>query len=150
MLSICLSIKDIMEIIHQFKIKANKKAIIEAVSTQKGIAGWWCKNCQIGENIGSKSFLEFDKQGTIVNMTFETIELVPAQKVVWQCINNTNENWLNTFIKTEVIGDQVQFTHGGFREKLESDPGFEVVKETWKHFVSSLIAYCETGKGFPW
>ena len=49
-----------MEIKHNLEINANASTIFNAVATEKGINGWWSKDCEVGETIGSDSTLRFD------------------------------------------------------------------------------------------
>ena len=142
-----------MKISHEFKIDAMPETIIQAVSTEEGIKGWWSANCQVGTEIGSESTLQFDKQGMIVVMGFKTIQ--KDQKVVeWECISMPNPAWIGTKVRTEVVtldkGCNVLFTHDGFDEKWVGQEPFEQTKATWNHFMNSLKSYCEAGEGQPW
>lgn len=143
-----------MDITHNLTIKASPKAIYNAVATQKGINGWWSKDCTVGETESDKSLLKFDKQGTIVEMGFKTIELIPCKKAVWECTENRNPAWLGTKIITEISeadgGSSVVFSHAGFDEKWKGQDGFEMTKGGWDHFVGSLVSFCEKGEGQPW
>ena len=143
-----------MDITHNLKINASPETIYKAVATEQGIQGWWCKDSEIGEEEGEKSLLKFNKQGNIVPMGFQTIQLSPNKKVVWECIENPNPAWLGTKIITEISsqenGAEVVFSHSGFDKKWEGQEPFEMTKEGWQHFMKSLVSYCETGEGQAW
>ncbi len=143
-----------MEITHHLKVKASAETIYHAVATQKGISGWWSKDCAVGEAEGEPSLLKFDKQGKIVEMGFKTLELLPNKKVVWECTENANPAWIGTKIITEITeskdGCEVVFSHSDFDEKWKGQPPFEMTKEGWSHFVNSLVDYCEGREGQPW
>lgn len=143
-----------MDITHHLQIKATPETIFNAVATKKGITGWWSKDCTVGESEGQISQLKFDKQGNIVEMGFRTLTLLPHQKVIWEVTENANPAWLGTKIITEISetedGCQVIFSHADFEAKWNKQEAFEMTKQGWEHFVSSLVAYCETGKGQPW
>jgi uncharacterized protein YndB with AHSA1/START domain len=143
-----------MDITHNLTIKASAETIYNAVATEKGINGWWSKDCNVGENEGEDSLLKFDKQGTIVEMSFRTETLIPNQKAVWICTKNGNPLWLNTKIVTEITettdGAEIVFSHANFQDGLEDNEGFEMTKQGWQHFVGSLQSFCETGEGQPW
>lgn len=143
-----------MDITHNLTIKASPETVYNAVATHKGINGWWSKDCSVGETEGETSLLKFDKQGTIVEMGFKTIELVPSKKAIWECTENGNPAWLGTKIITEISdadgGSSVVFSHAGFDEKWKGQDGFEMTKGGWEHFVGSLVSYCEKGEGQPW
>ncbi|MEO9849512.1 MAG: SRPBCC domain-containing protein [Reichenbachiella sp.] len=143
-----------MDITHNLIINASAETIYQAVATKEGINGWWSKDCMVGEKEGEKSLLKFDKQGTIVEMGFQTNTLVPNKSVVWTCIENANPAWLETKIITEISdsgnGSKVVFSHAGFDEKWKGQEPFEMTKQRWEHFVYSLVSYCENGEGQPW
>lgn len=143
-----------MDITHDLIINASAETIYQAVATKEGINGWWSKDCQVGEHEGEKSLLKFDKQGTIVEMGFQTNTLVPNKSVVWTCTENANPAWLGTKIITEISGTEngskVTFSHAGFDKKWKGEEPFEMTKQGWKHFVNSLVCYCENGEGQPW
>jgi len=143
-----------MDITHQLKIKASEQKVYEAMATERGINGWWSKDCQVGAKEGQKSTLKFDKQGTIVVMGFRTDVLKPNQKVVWTCTENANPAWLGTTVELDIKksndGVDVVFSHAGFDEKWKGQDPFEMTKGGWEHFVKSLVDYCEKGQGQPW
>lgn len=142
-----------MDITHHLTIKAKATTIHEAVTTKKGISGWWSMDCQVGETVNTDSTLKFNKEGTIITMGFRTLAL-DAQKVVWECTENPNPAWIGTKVITEIQpkGDEseVVFSHAGFDEKWKGQDPFEMTKQGWEHFISSLKSYCETGQGQPW
>ena len=143
-----------MDIKHNLKIKASTETIYNAVSTEKGIQGWWSKDCNVGEREGEKSNLKFDKKGTIVEMGFKTIKLDPKTQVIWECTENANPAWLKTTVNTEILetsdGCEVVFTHAGFDAKWKGQEAYEMTKGGWQHFTQSLVDYCEKGTGQPW
>jgi uncharacterized protein YndB with AHSA1/START domain len=144
----------VMDIAHKLKIKATADKIYDAVATEKGIHGWWAKKGKVGEVVGDESLLKFDKQGKIVEMTFKTEKLVPNKEVVWECVENANPAWIGTKIITSIEegedGCNVIFSHANFDDKWQGDDAFEMTKQTWEHFVKSLVDYSEKGQGQPW
>lgn len=143
-----------MNIEHKLSIKASASSIYNALSTEKGISGWWAKKAEVATEVGGTSLLSFNKQGTIVEMSFQTILLEPNKKVVWKCIENANPAWLNTEIISEITahGDvcEVNFTHAGFDSKWKDQEAFTMTKATWSHFMDSLRSFCEKGEGQAW
>ena len=130
-----------MDITHDLNIKAQSETIYKAVATQKGIQSWWCNNSEVAETEGGTSLLKFNKEGTIVPMSFKTITLNPNKKVVWECIENPNPAWIGTQITTTIEDEgKVTFTHSGFDDKWKGQEAFEMTKGTWNHFMSSLKA----------
>jgi len=143
-----------MNIIHELKLKASSGTVFNAVSTAKGIQGWWSQNSEVGETEGANSLLKFVKEGMKVDMGFVTRVVEKDKKVIWECISMPNPAWIGTKIMTEINqtqeGCDVVFSHVGFDKKWEGQDAFEQTKGTWNHFVQSLKDYCETGKGQPW
>ena len=143
-----------MNITHELKLNAKPSSVFDAVSTEKGIQGWWCKNSKVGESEGSTSLLHFIKEGMAVDMGFETKVLNKDKKVIWECTSMPNPAWIGTKIVTEITpssdGCEVVFSHADFDEKWKGQDAFEQTKGTWNHFVQSLKDYCEKGEGQAW
>ncbi|MEM1137023.1 MAG: SRPBCC domain-containing protein [Bacteroidota bacterium] len=143
-----------MDISHNIQINATAEKVYNAVATTKGISSWWSQDCVVGESEGNTSLLKFNKEGTIVEMGFQTETLVPNKKVVWECTENANPAWLKTKIVTEISqsenGCNVIFSHVDFDDKWKGQDPFEMTKQGWEHFVKSLVSYCEKGDGQPW
>ncbi|MDN5202088.1 SRPBCC domain-containing protein [Fulvivirgaceae bacterium BMA10] len=143
-----------MDIAHNFKIKTSTDKVYEALTTQKGIMGWWSKDCDITQKVGEESHMRFNKDGKIVEMQFRVDTLQPGEKVSWSCVGNPNPTWIGTELRfdMEQQGDEVNFsfTHGNFDDKWAGQPPFEMTKEGWDHFMNSLKNYCEKGEGQPW
>jgi len=142
-----------MDIVQNFKVNATADKLYNAIGTQQGIEGWWCKDCNIATETGNVSEMRFDKQGTIVEMKFRVEELAPG-RIAWTCIGNGNPIWLETTIdfdiKSNGEGSELNFTHGNWDPSLDGNEAFDMVKEGWGHFMGSLKTYCETGAGQPW
>lgn len=146
-----------MDIKHNLTIKASADSIFNAVATKNGIHGWWNKDSVVGEQVGLRSLLKFDKNqdGNITEMLFRTETLDPGKKVVWECIDNKNPAWVGTKIVIEIKenenGCEVLFAHTGFDEKWKGEDPFEMTKGGWENvFVPSFVSFCETGTGQPW
>ena len=109
-----------MDITHNLKIKASAQQVYEAVSTVKGINGWWSKDAKVGTQVGTGSLLRFNKQGTIVEMGFKTKNLAPYKTVIWECTENANPAWIGTMVETHITeegdGCTVVFSHSNFDE----------------------------------
>jgi uncharacterized protein YndB with AHSA1/START domain len=143
-----------MEITHELTINASAKTIFDAVSTAKGISGWWSADCTVGMNVGSESVLKFNKEGMVVTMGFKTLDVKPNSRVEWECIAMPNPAWIGTKVITEIEENggsaKVVFKHADFDEKWKEQEAFEQTKATWNHFMASLVSYCESGVGQPW
>lgn len=121
---------------------------MEALTTQQGYTAWWSKDCTIG-GPGGEARLKFDKQGTIVNMSYRIDRVDPSGSVKWTCIGHDIPAWVGTTLNWSVVPDgagvEVKLDHAGWKE---APP--EPVAQGWKHFLGSMKAYLETGTGQPW
>ncbi|MGI9552464.1 MAG: SRPBCC family protein [Aurantibacter sp.] len=142
-----------MDITHNFKIAASPEKVYEAAATHKGITGWWCKNSEIGTEVGAISIMHFVKDGTPVDMHFRIDELQTDKRVLWTCVENGNPMWIDTVIRFEITkeadGTQLNFVHT-FDDKWAENPMFAMIREGWVHFMDSFKSFCETGQGQPW
>lgn len=141
-----------MDIIHEFEIKATEKEVFKAITTEKGINGWWSKDCDIPSAEGEVIKVRFTEHN--VEMGFRIDELIPNSKVVWTCVENPNPAFLDTIvqfdIKSTTSGIKFRFTHSNWDEQWNGKINYEQSKESWNHFMNSLKSFLETGDGQPW
>lgn len=137
------------------KVSINKplQAVHAAITSQKGIEGWWATNTTVATEVGGVSKMKFDKEGMIFDMEFRIDEL-KDNRVLWTCISNTNPTWVGSTISFDLNSNgnstEVTFKHYNFDAAL-TEEGFGMVNQTWGHFISnSLKSYCENGAGQPW
>jgi uncharacterized protein YndB with AHSA1/START domain len=137
------SIKD------EIRIAAPLGKVYAALATEAGYRGWWNAVAEVPEQVGGEAQLKFVKDGTPINMRFRIDEMQPNQGVRWTCIAHDMPSWIGTTLDwklTEAAGGVlVAFEHAGWK-----DAGPEAVAQGWKHFLSSLKLYVETGTGQPW
>ncbi len=142
-----------MEAVVSATINASLQTVNNAITSQKGIEGWWATNTTVATEVGGVSKMTFNKEGQIFNMEFRIDEL-KDNRILWTCISNTNPTWVGSNISfdlnTEGNTTQVTFKHYNFDSALTPE-GFEMVNQTWGHFISnSLKNFCEKGEGQPW
>jgi uncharacterized protein YndB with AHSA1/START domain len=130
-------------------IRGATSKVFAALTEQAGYNGWWSKDCQIGRKAGDEASLKFNKEGTIVSMRYRIDEVVPNQTVRWTCIGHDMDSWVGTTLRWDLASDEpwteVTFTHAGWKGDAP-----EMVVGGWRHFLSSLRSYVETGAGQPW
>ncbi len=130
-------------------IRAEIAKVWSALTTQAGYTGWWSKDCQIGAKPGDESKLTFDKQGQIVKMRFRIDEIAANKTVRWTCVAHDMESWIGTTLRWDLRDEEkatvVSFEHAGWKG---DEP--EAVVQGWRHFLSSLRSFVETGTGQPW
>lgn len=134
-------------IYHRLLILAPVEKVYEALTTQKGLAGWWTPDTTAQPETGSIARFAFGPE-YFKEMRIE--ELSPYSKVKWQCIQGY-EDWVGTTLTFELEphpkGCILSFRHEGFAEYTA---GFASCSYDWALFFRSLKFLCETGKGFPY
>lgn len=133
----------------EVRIKTTAAKAYEALSTQAGYRGWWNAVAEVPANVGGEAKLHFIKDGNDVRMRYSIDTLTPNEHVRWTCIGHDMASWIGTTLDWQIRGSGnevvVVFEHAGWK-----DAAPEQVAMGWKHFVSSLKAYLETGTGQPW
>ena len=133
-------------IYHRLLIKAPVEKVYEAITTQKGLSGWWTPETIAKSEVGSImkfSFSDYQKEIKIE-------ELKPYSKVRWLCLKAFPE-WIGTTLTFELEphakGSVLFFHHDGWKEYSNE---FASCSYDWALFFRSLKFLCETGKGFPY
>ena len=140
----------------EIHFKAPASAVYAALSTQKGLRGWWTQTCTVGDQVGDQARFEFGEIYKVMR-----IELLrPERQVRWQVLEShiraegrelpPNE-WAGTTIVFRINGDTpthtvLRFEHLGLTPALAC---YELCNGGWSHFLTSLQRYVETGAGMP-
>ena|SRR5689334_15708659 len=138
-------------IIHRIGIKSSAKQVYNAISTIKGLAGWWTESVEGDEKVEGKiTFRFFTKAGKEIGMMMMQVkELKPEQYVRWQCVDGPPE-WIGTDITFDLSQQDDQiiiiFGHRNWKEEVEFMAHCSM---KWAVFLLSLREYVETGKGKP-
>jgi uncharacterized protein YndB with AHSA1/START domain len=126
-------------------IKAAPQKVYDAVTTQEGLAAWWCKQAIAKPEMGFVNVFTF---GQFRN-EMEVIELTPYKKVEWKCIQSIEE-WIGTHVSfdlEEKDGNTIlRFAHSGWKAATDMFAGCTY---DWAMFIKSLKSLCETGSGTP-
>ncbi len=155
--------------IHQeLLIAAPAEAVYRAVTTEKGLSGWWTSgDVKAKPILKSIVHLPFG-DGYVKEMQIE--ELESPSKLKWVCVKGVDQ-WVGTTLTFTIeegtknallnahfeIGgqasqadDKVQsllvFHHDGWKDYT---PMFAECSYTWGRFLRSVKLLCETGKGLP-
>ena len=134
-------------IYHQLRIAAPAEKVYEAITTQKGLAGWWTPGTTAKAETTSIARFEF---GQKYFKEMKVTKLEPSRKVEWLCVKGYEE-WIGTTITFEIETDEKStvlfFHHDGWKEYTR---GFAGCTYDWAIFLRSLRLLCETGKGTPY
>ena len=134
------------DILHRVGIKASAEKVFEALSEQKGLAGWWTKNTKASPTVGFVNQFRFGENGN----DMQVVELVPGTRVKWRCVDGAPE-WIGTeltFDLKEKDGSTVVlFAQRGWKEPVEF---MHYCSTKWATYLVSLKSLVETGRGTPY
>jgi uncharacterized protein YndB with AHSA1/START domain len=131
---------------HYLKIQGTPETVFRAITTEGGLKGWWAKQTMAKPEVGFVNIFTFGKSLNEMKVT----NIVPNQRVEWQCINNTTEEWINTTLSFDLEEHDgktiLRFNHEGWREAADM---YALCNYHWAQFMRSLKLLCETGTGTP-
>ena len=134
---------------HEIGIEASPKAVYQALTDTKKLAGWWTTDTRgSGSKVGDVVEFWFDD----FCQKFEVVELQPDKLVRWKADHKGGmEEWVGTEITYSLSPKEkqcfIRFSHSGWR----SDGGFLSHCSTkWAVFMLSLKDLLEKGKGNPY
>jgi uncharacterized protein YndB with AHSA1/START domain len=135
-----------VDILHRVGIKSSSLTdVYTALTTVKGLSGWWTSNTQGDSRVGGVLKFRFGAGG----FDMRVIELQPAKRVLWEVIEGPAE-WIGTKVSWDLKqeGDYVVvlFKQQGWREPVEF---MHHCSTKWATFMVSLKSLLETGKGAP-
>ncbi len=134
-------------ICHRLLIQAPAETVYEALTTQKGLSGWWTPDTTAKPEVGSTARFAFGPD-YFKEMRIE--ELKPYSKVKWLCLK-AHEEWIGTTLNFELEphakGTVLFFHHDGWKA---CTPEFASCSYDWALFFRSLKFLCETGTGFSY
>jgi uncharacterized protein YndB with AHSA1/START domain len=138
------------------EIAAPAATVFEAITTEKGLKGWWTTTCEVGMGIGSRATFRFGKTYNVML----TEKVTFNREVVWKCLEqhheaaelNRKDEWAGTRVTFKLESHSpsstvLHFEHEGLTPQLEC---YRICEQGWGHFLqSSLKKFVETGKGEP-
>jgi uncharacterized protein YndB with AHSA1/START domain len=134
------------DILHRIGVKASAQATFEALSTRRGLAGWWTTDTQ-GE-FGEGGVIRF-RFGELGGFDMKVLALEPGRRVRWEVVDGPAE-WIGTrvhFDLRQVDGFTiVLFAHEGWKEPVEF---MHHCSTKWAVFLMSLKSLVESGEGHP-
>ena len=119
------------------------------------VGEWWSNDLTgAAANVGDRFNIAFNQ----TKKTFEIIDALPNERVVWQCVKahidhaslNNKSEWVGTKLYWTLTpaadGTTVNFLHEGLNQSFEC---YGLCENGWNYFLQSLEAYINTGKGMP-
>ena len=130
------------------RVKADPGALFDALTTVSGLAAWWSPVTGSGDTGGELKFFMSFPEPLVIHVDQAT-RPASVQWTVTDC--PFLPDWVRTrpsFTITPVEDGaaELQFRHHGLTSELDC---IEMCTSSWNHFMASLRAYVETGRGMP-
>src|SRR4051794_8597271 len=136
-------------IVFELEIEAQPDRIVDALDTERGIAGWWTRDVKFPGGLGSTMTLGFP----VAPRPFELrVDEVSDQRVRWSSVGEFPPHWQGTEVVWTMRqtdnggGTTVHFAHDGWASDEGPLPNAAM---TWGILMTSLKRYVETGNGTP-
>lgn len=136
-------------------IQASASAVYAALTTAKGLRGWWTQDCDVASALGGIHRVRFGPH----HKDLRVEQLEPHRLVHWHCTGalidlpqlSRKDEWVGTELvfRIDAQGEgqtRLHFEHLGLVPAVEC---YEVCEQGWRHFLASLQQYAETGRGMP-
>ena len=133
-------------IIHVLDIRAKLDVVHSALSTIKGLSGWWTTAVS-----GASS------KGGIINFRFGDV-FKPDMKVLttdptvinWECVSG-EKDWADSVFRFSMdeAADMIRLTFVQEYSNPIGDEKYGRFNFNWGYYLYSLKKYCETGAGLP-
>jgi uncharacterized protein YndB with AHSA1/START domain len=136
-----------MDITHATNIASTPERLYEALTTERGLAGWWTPDVTAQPRVGGVNTFHF---GLEARLAWRVDELVPGRRVAWSSIEGPPE-WDGTRLLFDIAPiagrTDLRFTHAGLPDGYTDYAGFAYL---WGQYVRSIKLLLETGTGEPY
>ena len=133
------------DIVHNVIIKTTPDHLYEAITTQKGLAGWWTPQTKAEPTIGTLN--EFRFIGTILKFRIDALE--PTRHIAWSSVQ-VPPDWEGTQVLFDITPEDntanLRFSHIGF---ASTGGSFGITSYSWAQYLRSIKLLLETGEGEP-
>jgi uncharacterized protein YndB with AHSA1/START domain len=133
------------DIVHSVGIETTPERLYEAITTQRGLEGWWTPEVKAEPVIGAIN--EFYFMQTTVKFRVDKLE--PNRHVSWSAVHVPGD-WEGTQVLFDIMPEgnmvNLRFSHAGFASLGGS---FGVTSYSWAQYLRSIKLLLETGEGEP-
>jgi len=132
---------------HNFKVKAPVSKVYEAITQIDGLRNWWTTD--VTGSPANNGELRFGfGEGMFNKMKVTLTEL--NKLVTWTCVDGPFE-WIGTNLSFTLSEDNDKNTNVKFEQKnwKEATDFYGSCNFNWGLFMKSLKTLCETGTGMP-
>lgn len=132
------------QILHAVHIHAAPSKVYDALTTEKGLQGWWTTKVKIVDSV-----IHFTFAGDF-NPQMKQTTLENARTVDWKCVAG-HANWQDNtfrFSLNDRKGETLVMFKQDYAREL-SDEVYGNYNFNWGYYLNSLKLFCETGAGAP-
>ena len=129
---------------------APRSRVFNAIATINGLRSWWTPIT--GGSPASGGELRFEFKGLDECIIMQVDSTKRPDFVYWTCTMHTGlAEWPGTKVTFDLVERtaktcDLRFRHVGLKPKLRC---YDDCRHGWEHFLASLVAYVERGKGMP-
>lgn len=136
-----------VDILHNFYIKASPERVFEAISMPDGVSEWWSFSTMGDPVLGSVYELDF---GPGYQWRAKVVACAVPTEFEWEMIEAEND-WVGSRIGFSLEGDEdktlVRFHHAGWAEANEH---FRRSSYCWAMYMRILKRFVEDGERVPY
>jgi len=132
---------------HKITVEAPKQQVYEAITTARGLQGWYTASVQGAAGHGERIQLDFESKAGPFHWKVDEID--PGTVVRWECVEGpgNSRGTTATFRLVEADGKtSVELDHDGIDE---TDPKRSTCNSMWGALMLHLKRFIETGKTDP-
>ena len=133
------------DILHTVEIATTPDRLYDALTTPRGLAGWWTPQVTAAPHVGAVNELHFGG----VTLAVRVDELVPGRRVVWSGVE-VPPDWarMRVIFEIDPRDDAVELTfrQTGLPTAYEDFARFSYL---WAQYLRSIKLLLETGTGEP-
>lgn len=138
------------KILFQVEAAADRTAVVDALTTEAGIKGWWTDQARVPAATGEVMTLSFP----IAPKPFELrVDETGPERVSWKHVGDFPPHWGETEVSWELTdaeggtGTTILFRHTGWDEADERAIAHSAY--TWGQLMTSLKEFAESGDAKP-
>jgi len=135
------------DILHAVGIKATPQQVYTALTTIKGLSGWWTSDTEGDASINGVIHFHF---GPKAQVDTKVLELQRDALVLWEVLA-AHDDWVGTKIRFQLKQDGditlVLFKHEGWRTPTQF---MHHCSTKWGTFLMSLKSSLESGRAAAW
>ncbi|HSU98286.1 MAG TPA: SRPBCC domain-containing protein [Gemmatimonadaceae bacterium] len=134
----------------QRRIVAAPEVVFRALTTPRGIAGWWTHLVTGAFTERGVIRLEFDGMDEHIDLRQDALQ--PNRLVEWTCLEHSSlPEWRETTMRfmlepSDANATDLNFEHDGLSPELKC---YNDCRRGWDHFLHSLSDFAERGSGSP-